>query len=567
MQSDEIAGIIRKLAIKNAIDYGKADEKAVLSKTISKIPSNERNVPEIIKLVKQEVAKVNFESEDQLKNDYEQYKTEFEEYEKEKAEKTSKPRMELDGAKDNDFVTRFAPEPSGYMHIGHANAAFLAREFANIYHGKVGLYFDDTNAAKEKQEFVDAFKRDLEWLGIKFDTEYFASDSIERLYEYAQALITKRGAYVCTCDADKVKDLRSKGVDCEHKSQTVEQNLALWKSMLDGEFDENKAVLRFFGDIKDQNTAMRDPTLFRIKKVSHYRQGEKYFVWPTYDFNTPIMDSIHGVTDAIRTKEYELRDELYYEILDRLGLRKPRVHSHSRIVIVGNIVQKREINGLINEGKVEGYDDPRLITIVGMRRRGIAPLAIKEFVLKFGMSKAEGKASMETLLVENRKLIDKDAVRLFAVEDPIEVHVKMGEAQATLKLHPSNALGSKSYKLNGEFYLAKKDVEGATELRLKDLYDIKIISSGENAIAAEKVEGIKPKKIVQWVPKEGSINCRFDYIEDLVVDGEFNENSIIEVNAVAENYLEKVDAGAIVQFERIGYFKLDEKSTMNFFSL
>lgn len=567
MQSDEIAGIIRKLAIKNAIDYGKADEKAVLSKVISKIPTDDRNVPEIIKMVGQDVERINSQSVEQLKKDYEEYRMEFEEYDKEKAQRTSKPRMELEGAKDYEFVTRFAPEPSGYMHIGHASAAFLAREFARIYHGKVGLYFDDTNAAKEKQEFVDAFKTDLDWLGIKFDKEYFASDSIEKLYEYAQQLISTGGAYVCTCDAQKVRELRLKGIDCEHKSQSAEHNLALWKDMLAGKYDENNAVLRFLGDIRDQNTAMRDPTLFRIKRQTHYRQGDKYFVWPTYDFNTPIMDSIHGVTDAIRTKEYELRDELYYLVLDRLGLRKPRVHSHSRIVIVGNIVQKREINGLIGEGKVEGYDDPRLITISAMRRRGISPLAIKDFVLKFGMSKAQGTAKMETLLLENRRIIDKDAIRLFCVEDAVEVHVSGGAAQATLRLHPTNTLGFKNYSLDGEFYLGKSDLDGAKELRLKDLYDIRIESVDGDVVLARKVDGIKPAKIVQWVPKNGSIKCKLDYIENLVVDDKFNENSMMEVDAIAESRTGNIDAGTVVQFERIGYFKLDNKSTMTFLSL
>ena len=559
---------IRKIAIKNAMDYGSADEKSVLSKAISKVPAQDRNVAEIRKAVEEIVGKINSLSKEELQREYEHYKEGFLEYEKERAQRTSKVNMTLEGVEQGEFVTRFPPEPSGYMHIGHAKALFLESEFKRIYNGKLWLYFDDTNAEKEKQEFVDAFKVDLKWLGVSFDREYYASDNIETMYRYAEQLIDVGGAYACTCDGEKVKDLRSRGIACEHKGQGASENMKIWKMMLNREFDENQVILRFNGKMESLNTAMRDPTLFRIKKHAHYRQGEKYIVWPTYDFNTPIMDSLNGVTDALRSKEYELRDELNYTMLDMLGLRKARIRSFSRFEILGNNTHKRDIRALINEGKIESYDDPRLVTIAGLRRRGITPEAIKELVLRSGMSKVESKVGMDVLLAENRKAIDADSIRLFAVEDPIEVQVAGGAGHARLRLHPGKDVGFREYELDGNFYISKKDIgkEGG-EIRLKDLYDIRIMSIDGDVARAQKVEGIKSAKIVQWVPKQGSVHCSFGYIGELMKEGAFNPQSMRIVDAISEGHVGKLSEGDMVQFEKIGYFKLDSKAKMLFFSL
>ncbi len=567
MLSDESLKEIRKLALKNAIDYGKADDKSVLSKAISKIPQKDRNIPEIREAVSHTVLEINSRGKEDLEAEYAQYKNEFDDYEKARAERTSKVNMTLEGVSEGNFVTRFPPEPSGYMHIGHAKAVFLESEFVRIYKGKLWLYFDDTNAEKEKQEFVDAFKVDLKWLGIAFDKEYYASDNIERMYEYAEELINKNGAYVCLCSAEKVKDMRSKRIGCEHKLQDAGQNLEQWKKMLGREFEENQAILRFNGKIDSLNTAMRDPTLFRIKKHVHYRQGDKYIVWPTYDFNTPIMDSLNEVTDALRSKEYELRDELDYALLDLLGLRKPHIRSFSRFEIIDNNTHKREIRALISEEKLHSYDDPRLVTIEGLRNRGITPEAIKEFVLKSGMSKVESKVSMDVLLAENRRVIDGNSMRLFAVEDPIELVVAKGNAKSKLKLHPNKDAGFREYELDGSFYISKKDVGNGKELRLKDLYDVKIVSHSEDEIIAERVEGVKPAKIVQWVPKNDNRQCVLVYIGNLMKDGAFNPESLKKVNALAEGYVDRLNEGDTVQFERIGYFKFASKEGMTFFSL
>ncbi len=565
---EDIAYLARKFAIRNAMEYGRADEKAVLGKVMGRSKEAREDVEAARRIVGRVVSEVNGMGKEALESAFAEHAEEFSEFDRQRVERTAKPRMELPGAAKGMFVTRFPPEPSGYMHLGHAKPAWLEREFADIYEGKVGLYFDDSNPENEKQEYVDAFKEDLEWLGIKFDREYYASDSIEELYRHAEELISKGGAYVCTCSPARIKELRLRGEGCQHKLQHPEDNLSMWKRMLGGKMQGSEAVLRLNAVMEDENTAMRDPTLFRIKHHRHYRQGVRFCVWPTYDFNTPVMDSMSGVTDAIRSKEYELRDKTYYTVLDRLGLRKPRVHSISRLNIKGNITSKRRINALIKEGRIKGYDDPRLVTIRALRRRGISPKAIKEFVLKAGMSKAEGEMSLEHLIIENRGIVDKDALRLFAVEEPVLMHVSKGDASPSLQLHPSRKeAGARSYKVRSEVYVSRKDAAEGDVVRLKGLYDARVLSVDMGKITAERLEGAKPAKTIQWVPVGETTYATLQYIGEPFVGDDFNPDSLRDVKVLAENYVSRLSEGDIVQFERIGYFKLDNKKEMRFLSL
>jgi glutamyl-tRNA synthetase len=568
---DESKEIIIKLAIKNAIDYGKADYKAVFSKAIARLPNAKNDIKALSEIVKEVVESVNSLSKEELEKEYSKYQKEFEEQEKKKVEE-SKPKLYLPGAEEGNFITRFPPEPSGYMHIGHAKVAYLEREFANIYKGKIFLYFDDTNPEKESQEYVDAFKKDLDWLGIKFDDEYYASDNLEKVYGYAEELIKKGKAYVCTCHPDTIKRNRFNGVACLHREHSIEDNLELFDQMLEGKFGEGEAVLRFMGDLKSKNTVMRDPTLIRIKKTPHYRQGEKYILWPTYDMNTPIMDSIHGITDVIRSKEYELRTELDLAILDALNLRKPRIHHEARLVIKDIPTQKRVINKLIKEGIVSGYDDPRLVTIAALRRRGIKPEAIKKFVLRFGMSRAESNMEISMLLDENRKIIDSSAKRLFAVIEPIEVEIKgIEKYHAKLRMHPTIDMGYREYDVGNKLYIGKSDAEKLIEgkrVRLKDLYNIEIIEAKENKIIGKYIgnDAINAEKI-QWVDAERNVSISLIYPKPLLINGEINKESLEIKKALAEETVEKIKKDEIIQFERIGFFKLDDEQRKEFIEL
>ena len=572
MIDEEVREGIKKAAIKNAISYGKARSATVTGSVLSLFPELKANLKELSAEVEKEVSRVNKLNKAELEKESKAYALEFREEEKARAEKTAKPKMTLEGAEKGNFVTRFPPEPNGYMHIGHAKAAFMEREFTDIYSGKIGLYFDDTNPETEKQEYVDAFKNDLKWLGIKFDTEYFASDNIERMYEYATTLLNDGYAYVCFCAPEEVRENRSSGKECKHKKQSKKENAKLWEAMLDKK--STNCILRFNGNIKDTNTAMRDPTLFRIKTEHHYRQGSKYAVWPTYDFNTPIMDSINGVTDALRSKEYELRDELYYKILDLLKLRKPRIRSFARLEIENNITSKRKLKELINGGKLWGYDDPRLVTISGLRRRGIHPKAIREFVLRFGMSKSESVVKMEMLLAENRKIVDYTSKRLFFVENPIKVAVEgipKEKQKVKIAVHPKNNLGTRQYSLASEFFINASDastIKKGDKLRLKDAFDIEIERKDKNALSAKYVptaDSNAPR--VQWVNQGNYLGCKALMIGDLLDGESFNSKGIVAKEGFVEAYANELEDGEVVQFERTGFFKLDSKKDMSFFSL
>ncbi|MGD0729033.1 MAG: glutamate--tRNA ligase [Candidatus Micrarchaeaceae archaeon] len=564
----EINDMIRKYAVKNAIDYGKARMENVFGKVIREVPKDQTG--ELRIAIQKIIDEVNSLSKGELENEYKNYEKEFDEKYEKKVETTSKPKMVLEGAVKGDFATRFAPEPSGYMHLGHANAAYLAQEFAKIYEGKIFLYFDDSNPEKESQEFVDAFRRDLNWLGIKFDKEYFASDSMEKIYEYAKMLISSGNAYACECNGEEIKKYRFEGTECKHRNASPSDNLNKFEMMLANKYDEEKIVIRFKGDMKSLNTALRDPTILRIKKANHYRQGTKYIVWPLYDFNTPINDSINGVTDAIRTKEYELRGPLYDMVLDALQLRKPRMHLHARIPIKDNITSKRELNKLIKDGYIKGYDDPRLITISALRRRGIKPEAIREFVLRFGMSKAESSVDISMLLDENKKLIDPTAKRLYYIPGPVDLTVKNFEsAEIEIKLHPSNDLGSRKYIINNRFYISGEDASNLKDhevIKLKELFNVEVEREKDGLVGnLTEMEFSKDTKRVQWVSDGNYIPCKiFMPGSPLDEKGEFNPKSLRINEGYVENYAARLDDHEIIQFERFGFCILDDKSKMQF---
>ncbi|RMF30997.1 MAG: glutamate--tRNA ligase, partial [Candidatus Nitrosothermus koennekii] len=380
---NDLKEIIKSIALKNAVEHdGKARVDSVISKLLAIKPEVKKDIKNIISDVKSIVEEVNSISIEEQRRLLEELKPEFLEVKKE--ERRGLPP--LPNAEMNKVITRFPPEPNGYPHIGHAKAAIIDEEYARMYNGKFILRFDDTNPLQEKLEYYDAILDGLNWLKVKPDLIKNTSDDMDILYNYARKLIEVDGAYVCLCEADTIKENRRLGVECDCRKRNNEDNLEEWEKMFN-EYKENQAILRFKGDMKAENTAMRDPTLFRIIDAEHPKKGRKYRVWPTYDFAAPIEDSIDGVTHAMRSKEYELRNELYYAILDKLSLRKPLVIEFSRLEFEGIPVSKRKIKPLIEEGKVEGWDDPRLPTLIALKRRGILPEAIREFVLSLGFTK------------------------------------------------------------------------------------------------------------------------------------------------------------------------------------
>jgi glutamyl-tRNA synthetase len=366
------------------------------------------------------------------------------------AEKPKKEEREglppLAGAEHGKVITRFPPEPNGYPHIGHAKAAIIDEEYARMYDGKLVLRFDDTNPEAERLEYYAAIKVGLDWLEIKFDKIKNTSDDIEILYKKCLELLNGNFAYVCTCKQETISANRREMRPCKCSFGELEQNLERWDKMF-SKYKQGEAIVRFRGDMKSENTVMRDPVMLRIIETKHPLLLDKYRVWPSYDFAVAIEDSMDGITHAFRTKEYELRNELYYTILDVLKMRKPQVLEFSRLGFEGMPVSKRILRPLIEEGKVSGYDDPRLPTLEALRRRGIRPEAIRKFVLSLGFTKADTLAPFETLESFNRKIVDSESIRLHMVKSPAIIKVRgLAANTITMPNHPTKEMGSRTIK-------------------------------------------------------------------------------------------------------------------------
>jgi len=546
----DIEKIARKHALLNAIKYGgKANLKAVIGKVMGEI---KKDAKEVIPIVKKVVEEVNSLSLEEQEKEIERLGIKIEERKKEKRKLPPLPH-----AKKGEVVTRFPPEPNGYLHIGHAKAAFIDYEYARMYDGIFILRFDDTNPVNERKEFYDAQKEDLRWLGIDWDKEYRTSDNLPKHYEFAKQLLEDGNAYICTCSEEEIRKNRREMRECKCRNESIYG----WNDFI--KMKEREAVIRLKGDMASPNTAMRDPVLFRIIDHPHPIHGTRFRVWPTYDFYGAVEDSISGVTHPFRSKEYELRDEVYFYLLDLLGLRKPYLMEFSRLEIKGMPVSKRKIKPLIEEGKVMGWDDPRLPTLRGLRRRGITPEAIKDFVLAQGISKSESTVAFENLEAINRKILDAKAKRYFFVPEPVKVIVKNAiEKEIELKYHPSIDMGKRRIRVGKLFYIPKEDAiklkEGQT-FRLKDLYNVRVLEKKDDEItgefAGEKlIEGIEK---IQWVG--------LDYIEMNVMipslpfkNGEFDENSLKIVRGYAEKNIEEVKHGEVVQFERFGFVRIEK---------
>ncbi len=558
--------LARKYAIKNAADFGKASSKNVMAKVMQEAKGSGVAITEISSIVEQEVTTVNAMGKESISKEYSLFEKEFEEKAKETAIKSAQHDLSIDGAEKGKVITRFPPEPGGYIHIGNAKQSILSDEIARLYDGKINLYFDDTNPEKCRQEYVDQIKVDTAWLGIKFAEEYYASDSIDEIYKAGRKLIETGKAYACMCSEEEIKVRREKLEECKHRGSSRDENMAIFNDMLSGKYKESDVIIRMMGDMKSQNASFRDPTLFRIKKANHYRHGEKYIVWPTYHMNTPIIDSIHGVTDVVRGKEYEIWEDVNKSLLESLGIKPPRMHYEARLNIKGTTTAKREIRKLISDGIVMGWDDPRLPTIAGLRRRGIQPNAIRKFVLRFGMSKTDGIVGIDMLLAENKKIIDPIAKHLFFVPSPREIAIEGAKTEVEIPLNPYENKETRKYSTGTDFYIPGNDAENLKEgdiIRLKNLFNASIVSTSDKIFAKKAGEGTG--KSVQWVSKENSIKARVLIPSDLYKeDGTINPDSLSYVDGYIEAFASKLEEGDIAQFERFGYCILDNKEKMSF---
>ncbi|MBS3777966.1 MAG: glutamate--tRNA ligase [Candidatus Thermoplasmatota archaeon] len=569
MDIEKIIRTARKFALQNAVSFnGSAQLKAVMGKVIATLRKQGVHPEEIIPVVKDVVTDVNKMSVNDQRVELEEIAPEL--LEKKKQERDySLP--DLPNAEQGKVVTRFPPEPNGYLHIGHAKAAIVDYEYAKKYDGRFILRFDDTNPLKDKIEFYEAQKKDLEWLGISWDKEYHTSDNLPKHYQLAEQLIAQGDAYVCTCSAEQIKNGRKKKIDCDCKNRSIDEQKELWKRMHDDSF---AAVLRLNADMSSNNTAMRDPTLFRIIDAHHPLQHDTFHIWPTYDFAGAVEDSLSGVTHPFRTKEYELRDEVYFYLLDKLGLRKPELMEFARLSIEGMPVSKRKITPLVDQGKVTGYDDVRLPTLRGLHRRGIVPEALKQFVFQQGISKVESTVPFSLVESENRKIIDPSAKRFFFVPKPVRLMVKDAPHQrVSVPFHPKNKdLGKRDIQTNNTFFIPKSDVDRLHEsdvFRLKDLFNVTVKTLDNNQVIGSYAgeELIADSLKIQWVP-ENYVPISVFVPDVLMKEDEFNSESLKKITGYAEPAVKLLKTDEIVQFERFGFVRIEkeEKSIRAFFT-
>ena len=568
----EIEKLAKTLALKNAVDHGgKAAFDAVISKFVGSRPDKRSEIKALIPEIKAIVQAVNGMSFSEQKALLEQVAPEELEAKKVQIE-LGHHLPPLEGAVMDHVITRFPPEPNGYPHIGHAKAAIIDEEYARMYRGELILRFDDTNPLKEKLEYYDAISDGLSWLGVKPDIVKNTSDDIFKIHELGKRLINIDGAYVCTCSPNKIHDLRAKGLPCECR---VDHSIALDRMgrMFDGSYEQNQAIIRFKGNMADQNTAMRDPTLFRIIEGEHPLLGNKVRVWPTYDFAAPIEDSLDGVTHAMRTKEYELRNALYFAILDRLDMRKPAMLEFSRLEFEGTPVSKRKIRPLIDNGTISSWDDPRLPTLSAFRRRGFVPEAIRKFVLSLGISLAETKPPFESLEAYNRKVIDPTAMRLFFVREPVEMQLEGAKPmEVILKNHPTDkSLGSRKVQVFDSLYISHGDAinfKAGDEVRLIELYNVRIkeiVKKGGriNSIIAEidggEIHQTMPK--IQWIAKNDIVDFEVMIPKELYIGEEYNTNSLEIAKGGAESFAASLAPDTCIQFIRFGFCRIDGNNT------
>jgi len=540
-------------ALANAVEHkGSASPKAVSGKLIAELPELRSNVEELMAMVEEVVGEVNNLSlADQRARLLELGPPETIRHEK----KLGLPELP-DVDKYPNVVTRFAPNPNGPLHIGHIRAALLSNEYARIYRGKFILRFEDTNPANAMLEMYDLIRRDLTWLKIGWDEEYIQSDRLEIYYRYAEQLLSTNKAYVCTCDVSDFRALRDRGEPCPCRALPTSEQMKRWHAMLSGEFSEERAVVRIKTDLKDPNPAVRDWPALRVVGAPHPRVGNRYRVWPLYNFSVSIDDHDMGVTHVIRGKEHVVNETRQRTLFEHLGWEYPTAVQYGRLTIGGAVLSKTQTMQGIRTGEFSGYDDPRLGTIAALRRRGFLPKAIRQVILDVGPTPVDAALSWETLAAYNRKFVDATANRYFFVPNPVKLTIRNVPElpYAHLRLHPSDPnRGKREVPLlreggNLTVYLPKEDLSSMREgqmFRLKDLMNVEL---GSLSPAAEAdFRGLKlidvPK--IQWV-SAGAIE-----VEVIKPDNSRDKG-------LAELAVASLKMGDIVQFERYGFVRIDE---------
>ncbi len=500
--------------------------------------------------------------------------------------------------------TRFPPEPNGYLHIGHAKALCIDFGVAEKFGGKCNLRFDDTNPTKEDVEYVDAIQYDIRWLGFEWDKLRFGSEYFDKCYELAVKLIKNGDAYVCDLTKDEMREYRGTltepGKDSPFRNRSIEENLDLFERMRTGEFEDGSRTLRAKIDMASPNINLRDPALYRILHRRHHQTGDKWCIYPMYDFAHPIQDAIEGITHSLCSLEYEAHRPLYNWVIEKCGFEhKPRQIEFARLNMTNTIMSKRYLRRLVEEGYVSGWDDPRMPTLCGMRRRGYTPEAIKDFLERAGVSKAD--STVDTAMLEHcvREHLNLTAHRAIAILNPVKVIIDNwddGYENITLENLPGDeSQGTHTVRFGRELYIEREDfmeeppkkffrLKPDGEVRLKGAYIVKCISArkDENGVVTEIHCTYDPatrsgecerkvKGTLHWLCAEDAVPAEFRLYESLMApdanpDAEdfienINKNSLETKHGFVEPMLAECKAGERYQFMRIGYFAADADHT------
>lgn len=514
---------------------------------------------------------------------------------------------DLASGKHKSVHTRFPPEPNGYLHIGHAKSICLNFGLAKEYNGLCNLRFDDTNPVKEDVEYVDSIKADVEWLGFKWEGEpRYASDYFDALYGYAIELIEKGLAYVDELSPDQMREYRGTltepGKNSPYRDRSVEENLALFERMKNGEFAEGTLSLRAKIDMASPFMVMRDPVLYRIKFASHHQTGDKWCIYPMYDFTHCISDAIERITHSLCTLEFQDNRRLYDWVLDNISIERPLPHQYefSRLNLEGTLTSKRKLLKLVNDGIVDGWNDPRMPTISGLRRRGYTPDSLREFCRRIGVTKQDNVVEYSALEACIREDLNENAPRAMAVIDPVRVVIENFEGEETLTApnHPNRPeLGERQLPFTKELYIDRADFREEAnkqykrlvlgkEVRLRNAYVIKAErvekdANGEittifctydpETLGKNPSDGRKVKGVIHWVSAVHNHPAEFRLYERLFtvpnpgaaeeIESVLNPTSLVVKHGFVEQSLANAEPEKGYQFEREGYFCADNKDS------
>ncbi|WCE30519.1 glutamine--tRNA ligase [Vibrio sp. SCSIO 43137] len=515
---------------------------------------------------------------------------------------------DLADGKHTSVHTRFPPEPNGYLHIGHAKSICLNFSIAQDYQGQCNLRFDDTNPEKEDIEYVESIKNDVHWLGFEWAGDiHYSSDYFDKLYGYAVELITKGLAYVDELSPEQIREyrgtLKEPGKNSPYRDRSVEENLALFEKMRNGEFEEGKACLRAKVDMASSFMVMRDPVIYRVRFAHHHQTGDKWCIYPMYDFTHCISDALEGITHSICTLEFQDNRRIYDWILENITIDcQPRQYEFSRLNLEYTVMSKRKLSQLVSENLVNGWDDPRMPTISGLRRRGFTPASIREFCKRIGVTKQENMIEFGSLESCIRDDLNDNAPRAMAVLDPVKVVIENYDESSVETLsvanHPNKPeMGSRDVPFTREVYIERDDFREEAnkkykrlvlgkEVRLRGAYVIKaeriekdadgnittiFCSYDSETLGKNPSDGRKVKGVIHWVsashglPAEIRLYDRLFTVENPAATDNFaetiNPDSLVVKNGFVEPSLAEAVAEKGYQFERTGYFCADSKDS------